>query len=393
MKLRKRLNRTISMIIVLMMIMSTFVYADLEDVSSNISGAILGDLQTGEILYEYNIDKPLALASISKLMTYSILKDYIAEGKINLDDEITISQNAANTVGSRLGMVEGEKIKVSTMIDALLIISGNDVAVAIAEHIAGSTDEFVKMMNEKAKKLGLTTAVFINPNGLPEDGKQPDQNYMSVKDLYSFVRYLLTTYPETLEITKKDELIIPERNFSKKSTNPLFGIVDGVDGLKTGYTDEAGICLVSTLPVSGNGQDKLDYRIIAIVMGALTHPERIEKSQALLEYGRNNFIMQKIASNEEKCDTITIGNAKIESVDVFVNDNYEKLIENGQTIKSEIVYNEEIKAPLEAGDKVGEINYYIGDEKINTIDVVVVDKVEKANIFVLIYRFFRNLFR
>jgi len=394
MRTNNKLIKFISMSMILIMLCSSFVYAgELDTVKDNLKGALLGDLETSEILYEYNIDKPLPLASISKLMTYSLLMDKVAEGKIKLDDEITISNNAANTEGSKFGMIEGEKIKVSMMIEALLIISGNDVATAIAEHVAGTEEEFVKMMNDKAKTLGLSSATFINPHGLPEENVQPDQNYMSIKDLYTFVRYLLTTYPQVLETTKKSELVIPERNFNRKSTNPLFGVVDGVDGLKTGYTDEAGICLVSTLPVKAQNQNSEDYRVIAIVMGAQTHPERIEKSKALLDHGRNDYIMQNLSNKDEVSDTIHIGNAKVENVNVYAKEDYSKLIKNGETIRSEKVYNDEIKAPIEKGTKIGELNYYIGNEKIKTVDIEVREDIQKANIFVRIFRFFRNLFK
>ncbi len=394
MRSNNKLIKFISMSMVLIMLCSSFVYAgEVDTVKDNLKGALLGDLETNEILYEYNIDKPLPLASISKLMTYSLLMDKVVEGKIKLDDEITISNNAANTEGSKFGMIEGEKIKVSMMIEALLIISGNDVATAIAEHVAGTEEEFVKMMNDKAKTLGLSSATFINPHGLPEENVQPDQNYMSIKDLYTFVRYLLTTYPQVLETTKKSELVIPERNFSRKSTNPLFGVVDGVDGLKTGYTDEAGICLVSTLPVKAQNQNSEDYRVIAIVMGAQTHPERIEKSKALLDHGRNDYIMQNLSNKDEVSDTIHIGNAKVENVNVYAKEDYSKLIKNGETIRTEKVYNEEIKAPIKEGTKIGELNYYIGNEKIKTVDLEVREDIKKANIFVRIFRFFRNLFK
>ncbi len=392
----KKFNRVISLIIIFIMTLSsfTFFYAvNLEGLNDRIHGALLGDLETGEILYEYNIDKALPLASISKLITYSILMDNIAEGKIKLDDEIIISDRVAKTEGSKFGMTAGEKIKVSMMIDALLIVSGNDAAAAIAEHIAGTQEEFVKMMYDKTNELGLSSAYFINVHGLPEDNVQPDQNYMSIKDLYTFVKYLLTTYPQILETTKRSELVIPERNFSRKSTNPLFGEVDGIDGLKTGYTDDAGICLVSTIPVKGQGQDSEDYRVIAIIMGAQTHPERIEKSKALLEHGRNDYINQKLSNKDEACDNIYIGNAKVENVDVYAKEDYNKLIKNGQTVRTEKVYNEKIKAPIEKGTKIGELSYYIGDEKIKTIDIEVRDDVQKANIFVRIFRFFRNLFK
>ena len=393
----KKFNRVISLVIIFITIMSSltsFYAADLEGVSDRIHGALLGDLETGEILYEYNVDEALPLASISKLITYSILMDKITEGKIKYDDEMTISENAAKTQGSKFGMKAGEKIKVSTMIDALLVISGNDVTTAIAEHIAGTEEEFVKMMYEKSKSLGLNSVHFINSHGYPLDDAETDQNYMSIKDLYAFVRYLLSTYPQVLEISKKTELVIPERNFNKKSTNPLFGNeIQGVDGLKTGYTDKAGICLVSTMPIKAKDQNSKDFRIIAIIMGAQTHPERIEKSKKLLEYGRDNYIDQKLSNKEEVYDKIHIDNAKVQDINVYAKEDYNKLTEVGQTVRVEKTYNEKIKAPLANGAKIGEINYYIGEEKIKTIDIEIREDVKKANFFVMIGRFFQNLFK
>jgi D-alanyl-D-alanine carboxypeptidase (penicillin-binding protein 5/6) len=372
----------------------TSIYAvDLEGLSDRIHGALLGDLETGEILFEHNIDQALPLASISKLIVYSILMDKITEGSIKYDDEITITENAARTQGSKFGIKPGEKIKVSMMIDALLIISGNDVTTAIAEHIAGTEDEFVKMMYEKTKSLGLNSVHFINSHGYPSDDIETDQNFMSIKDLYTFVRYLLNTYPQILETTKRTELIIPERNFNKKSTNPLFGEMDGVDGLKTGYTDKAGICLVSTMPIKAKDQSNKDFRIIAIVMGAQTHPERIEKSKKLLEHGRDNYINQVLSTKEDVYDKIHINNAKIQDVNVYAKEDYNKLTEAGQTVRIEKTYVEKIKAPLANGAKIGEINYYLLDEKIKTIDIEIREDVQKANFFVMIGRFFQNLFK
>jgi D-alanyl-D-alanine carboxypeptidase (penicillin-binding protein 5/6) len=373
---------------------STSIFAvDLEGLNDKIHGALLGDLETGEILYEHNIDQALPLASISKLIVYSILMDKITEGSIKYDDEITISENAVRTQGSKFGMKAGEKIKVSMMIDALLVISGNDVTTAIAEHIAGTEDEFVKMMYEKSKSLGLSSVHFINSHGYPSDDIETDQNYMSIKDLYTFVRYVLNTYPQILEITKKTELIIPERNFNKKSTNPLFGEMDGVDGLKTGYTDKAGICLVSTMSIKAKDQSNKDFRIIAIVMGAQTHPERIEKAKKLLEHGRDNYINQILSTKEDVYDKIHINNAKIQDINVYAKEGYNKLTVAGQTVRIEKTYIEKIKAPLANGAKVGEINYYLGDEKIKTIDIEIREDVQKANFFVMIGRFFQNLFK
>ncbi len=391
----KKFNRIISLAIVFVIIVSSFssLYAfEIDGVNDRIHGALLGDLETGQVLYEYNIDEALPLASISKLITYSILMDKITDGTIKYDDEMTISDFAAKTPGSKFGMKAGEKIKVSIMIDALLVISGNDVTTAIAEHIAGTEEAFVKMMYEKVESLGIKSAHFINSHGYPLDDAETDQNYMSIRDLYTFIRYLLSTYPQVLEITKKTELVIPERNFNKKSTNPLFGTeISGVDGLKTGYTDKAGICLVSTMPIKAKDQNNKDFRIIAIIMGAQTHPERIEKSKKLLEYGRDNYIYQKLSNKSNVLDTIHIENAKIQDINAYAKEDFDKLTKSNETVRVEKTYIENIKAPLTNGTKIGELNYYIGDEKIKTIDIEIREDVEKASFFTMVGRFFQNL--
>lgn len=393
----KTFGRIISLILVLMMISSASIYAlsvdtsELDFVGQDINGALLGDLESGTIIYGSNLDEAVALASITKLMTYTLLMDYVTENNVKMDEEIEISSTAANTWGSHFGMVPGEKIKLETLMDALLIVSGNDVAVALAEYVAGSESKFVDMMNEKAEEIGLTTATFINPSGLPEN-RDPDQNYMSVRDLFTFVRYLLSTYPQVLEITKNSELDLPERNFYKKATNPLFGEVHGVDGLKTGYTDKAGICLVSTLNVKSKFDTSKDYRIVSIVMGCTSQEERIEKSKALLDFGRNNFVAQHIANKDNTIGIAEVPNGAKTEIDVYAAENYDAFLPVVSKLKDEIIFNEEIEAPLKKGDKVGVVNYYCNDELIKTCDLVVQDDLEKAGFFTMILRFFQNLF-
>ena len=364
----------------------------------NIKGALLGDLETGTILYEYNIDEPLYIASTTKLMTYCLLMDKISKGEASIEDEITISEKAANTWGSKFGMTAGEKIKISTMIDALLVVSGNDVAAAIAEFVGGSEEKFIEMMNAKAKELGLNSAKYINSHGLPDENATPSENQLSVRDMFTLVRHILTTYPEILEVSSKTELSIPERNYRKASTNPFYKTdeyveynLDGVDGLKTGYTDAAGICLISTMPVSAKTSTSNDYRVISIIMGADTHPGRKEKSKTLLESGRDDYIYETLCSKDMSED-IYVWNANDTTVKTYIKEDYKKIIPNGAKIKTEIVYNEKIEAPLKTGDKVGEMNIYVNDELVNTVDVEVREEIGKTNIFILIWRFILGLF-
>lgn len=384
----KKFFRTISLFLIIIMLTNTISFADV-DISQNIKGALLGDLEKGEVLYQYNTNEQLAIASITKLMTYLLMMDAVSENKVSLDDEVLISGHAAMTEGSRFGLVAGEKVKLSILVKGMLIVSGNDCATAIAEYVGGTEDNFVKMMNEKAAELGLLSASYINPHGLPINDEETGQNHMSVADLYKLVRYLLKTYPEVLEVTKQKELVISERNFSKVATNPILPVIEGTDGLKTGYTDKAGLCLISTMPVTGQGQD---FRLIAIVMGAQTHDDRLIKTKQLLEYGLNNFSSRKLTDKEQIIDQVYISNSKDGKVDVCPSENFSKLVKNDETVKTKITYNDSVSAPLNKGEKIGTITMYINDKEVGQVDAVVTKNIEKANIFVRLLRFIKNIF-
>jgi len=383
----KKSRKILSLCLIIIMLTNTVVFGEI-NISENIKGALLGDLETGEILYEYNINEQLAMASITKLMTYLLMMDAVTAGEISLDDDVVISGHAAATEGSNFGILSGETIKLSLLVKGMLVVSGNDCATAIAEHVGKSEDNFVSMMNSKASELGLLSASFVNPHGLPINDEETGQNHISISDIYKLVRHLLTTYPQVLEITKLPELVVTERNFKKTATNPAIGVVEGVDGLKTGYTDKAGLCLVSTLPVTGNGDD---YRVIAIIMGGVTNEERLNKTKELLEYGKNNFNMQKVTDVSEIIDQVYISSSKEGKVDVYPAVDFSKLVNNDDIVSTKISYNESVKAPLSKGDKIGTISIYVNDEEIGQVDATVNENIKKANIFVRIIRFFTDL--
>jgi D-alanyl-D-alanine carboxypeptidase (penicillin-binding protein 5/6) len=383
----KKIKKTLLLCLIIIMLTNTLVFADI-NINENIKGALLGDLE-GEILYDYNINQQLAIASISKLMTYTVMMDKVSAGEISLDDDVVISGHAAATEGSNFGILAGETIKLRTLVEGMLIVSGNDCATAVAEYVGKTQDNFVNMMNTKASELGLLSASFINPHGLPINDEETGQNYMSVSDLYKLVQHVLRTYPEILEITKRPELVITERNFSRAATNPILGVVEGADGLKTGYTDKAGICLVSTMPVKGNG---IDYRLIGIILGAQTHEDRINKTIELLEYGKNNFIKLKLTDVSEAVDKVYISNSKSGKVNVYPASEFNKIIKTQDFITTKITYNETVKAPLSKGEKIGTISILVNGEEIGQVDATVNENIEKANILVRIVRAFINLF-
>ena len=384
----KKIRKILSLCLIIIMLTNTVVFGEI-NINDNIKGAILGDLETGEILYEYNINEQLAIASITKLMTYTIMMDAVTAGEISLDDDVVISGHAAATEGSNFGILSGETVKLSLLVKGMLIVSGNDCATAIAEHVGKTEGNFVSMMNSKASELGLLSASFVNPHGLPINDEETGQNHMSVSDVYKLARHILTTYPEILEVTKQPELVVTERNFRKTATNPMLRIIEGVDGLKTGYTDKAGLCLVSTLPVEVNGDS---FRLVAIIMGAQTAEQRLDKTKTLLEYGKNNFHMEKLTDLSQAVDQVYISSSKTGKVDVFPAVDYNKLVNKDDVVKTKITYNETVKAPLSKGDKIGTISIFVNDVEIGQVDATVNENIEKANIFVRIFRYFVNLF-
>ena len=385
----KNLRKMLSLCLLIIVLTNTLVFAADINVDENIKGALLGDFESGEILYEYNVNRQLAIGSISKLMTYTVMMDKVSQGEISLDDDVLISGHAAATEGSSFGILAGETIKLRTLVNAMLITSGNDCATAVAEHVGKTQDNFVNMMNAKASELGLLSASFINPHGLPINDEETGQNYMSVSDLYKLVQHVLGTYPEILEITKQPELVVPERNFSKPATNPILGIVEGADGLKTGYTDKAGLCLVSTMPVKGSGQD---FRLIGIILGAQTHDDRLNKTIELLDYGKNNFKKSKLTDVSEVIDKVYISNSKTGKVNIFPASELSRVIKNEDVVTTKITYNESVKAPLSKGDIIGRISIFVNGEEIGQVEAAVNDNIEKANILVRLGRFFKDLF-
>ncbi|WP_312700383.1 D-alanyl-D-alanine carboxypeptidase family protein [Sedimentibacter sp.] len=382
-----KMKKILSVCLLIIILTNTVVYGDI-NINDNIKGALLGDLETGEIIYEYNINEQLAIASMSKLMTYLVLMDAVSDGKVSLDDDIVVSGHAASTDGSKFGLVSGETIKLSLLVKGLLIVSGNDCATAIAEHVGNTVDNFVKMMNEKSSELGLLSGSFINPHGLPVNDEKTGQNHMSAADLYKLTRHILTEYPEVLEITKQGELVVTERNYRKQATNPILGVVEGADGLKTGFTDKAGLCLVSTLPVNG----EQGFRLIGIIMGASTYEDRVNKTKELLEYGRDNFRYDKIIKQSEVADNVYITNSKDGRIEVFPSSDYNKILKNNDVVKTKISYNDTVKAPLKSGDKIGTISIYVNDKEVGQVDAVVNKDIQVANILIRIIRFFENIF-
>ena len=271
-------------------------YIDINELDENhyfspLNGCLVGDVDTGEIFYEYNGDHACAMASTTKLMTYTVLMDAVAEGKVSLDDMVYISAKAEELSKGRDAVIylkQGEAYPLRELLNAMLIISSNESALALAEHVAGSEEAFVSMMNEKAQSLGMSEmTVFYNPHGLPSYTDNlintKRQNYISPEDMFILCSYIFAVYPEITDITSLTECTLDTVDTRIVSTNPMLHNVEGVNGLKTGTTDRAGYCLVSSLPVY-DGESC--HTIVAIELGAENMPIRGQTSEIMLRYGK-----------------------------------------------------------------------------------------------------------
>lgn len=377
-KMKKRLCLFLTIILILIPVI---VHGDSFD--ENVRSVLLGDYESGKIFYEKSIDDKVEIASLTKIMTYLVTMDYVTSGEVNLDDLVTISENAAKLRGSSFMLKEGEEISLRTLLESIMIVSGNDSCVAVAEYIAGSEEKFVKLMNDKAKEIGLTNTYYYNSSGYPLSSGE--ENYMSTRDLFELTRYVIKKYPQVLEITKKKNLSVPSRNFEKENTNPLLNLIDGIDGFKTGYTDKAGKCLISTIRVSESEDNEKPFRLIGIVMGAESDEERTDVSKRLIEYGLQNYSYKKVLGKNEVITLIEVKNAKDALVDVFPQKDLIIFVKEGQNIEKKITLNENIKAPLSPGDKVGKIVISNGIGEKYSIDLVVNSYVRKKNIFDFIF--------
>ena len=258
-----------------------------------VNGALVGDVTTGEIYYRYQADTAYPIASISKLMTYLLVMDALSAGQIALEDQVVVSDAAyALSVSEDGGKVleAGGEVTVRDLLLAALLPSSNECAFCLAEAVAGSEESFVQMMNEKAKELGLSQAIFFNSNGLPAYTNDPvpskRQNRMSAEDMFRLVSYLLKVYPQVTDITSLQSAYLESLEIVVNNTNPLLYNMSGVTGLKTGTTNKAGACLVTSLTADDGN---MEHDLVVIVLGTEDSIERGRVSGLLAKYALEAF--------------------------------------------------------------------------------------------------------
>lgn len=339
--------------------------------------SILVDQLTGRVITEKDADESVPLASISKVMTFYVAQDALAAGEVKENDLVTITKDMLKVSGSTMHLKEGEKVKFIELLKGLMLVSANDGAIAIASHVCdGDVDAFVDRMNEKAKKIGMKNTYFINPNGLPiydwskPEGTPPKQNHSSARDISKMAIALLDDYEEeTIEITSKRMDKDSSRDFNYYNTNPLI-VYPNVDGLKTGYTDLAGYCLVFTNKMSSKGEDVPENRMIGVVMGNWCKEDRVKSATALYKLGEN-YHTEKIC---KKGDNVASG--CIEDIDELQNINLQAKDDCCAVIKDNEEYTEKVKykkidGSINENTVVAELEYIdeYGDV-ISSVDLV-----------------------
>ncbi|MCE3020631.1 D-alanyl-D-alanine carboxypeptidase [Parvimonas micra] len=349
------------------------------------TASLIGDANSGALFIAENIDEALPIASISKLMTFLLVKEKIAEGKFKLEDKVKVSVTASSEEGSSLDLKAGEEISVKDLLDGLMIVSGNDAAVALAELVGETESKFVTMMNDKASELGLKNATFINASGLTKNGQD---NKMSTRNIFTLSKTIIEKYPEVLEYAKTTVLEQPSRNFKKESTIPLVGEVEGVDGLKTGHTDEAGYCLVSTMKIK---KGESEFRIISVLMGAKTKADRAQYMKDMLNYAKQNIETRKLIDIEKFTKKVDVKSASNGYVELVPKEDIERVSMKGINYTTEVNVGE-VKLPLKKGDKVGEILIKNSNEVIATVDLVAKEDYSKAGLLSRTVRLIKTIF-
>lgn len=352
------------------------VYPDLGIESESV---VLYDMKLKKIVYQKNPDSVIPTASLAKIMTLSIASDKLKNSDVKNTDEVTISEKAWKTGGSRMFIEVGKQVPFGELFKGVAVISGNDAAVSIAEHISGSTEEFVKEMNAKAAELKMNNTTFETVNGLPIDGLM---DVSTAKDLTLLTIDYLKKYPDNLKIhSMKSYAFDNGRNvIEQKNRNPLLKSYEGADGLKTGWI-EGHHNLIGT--AQGNG-----IRLIAVIMSSPSEEVRAQDAKKLLDYGFSQYRVYSFADKDELVEKVTVYKAKdIKKTSVVYENKTEITIHNmdAKKIKQKIDIPDYITGGKKKGDVIGSKKIYLGDEVIETINIVLTEDLPKSNLITTIF--------
>ena len=337
------------------------------------TNALLLDADTGTVLFEKDADIPMPPASMSKLMTVYVLFEALKNGRLSMEDEFVVSENAwriggAASGGSTMFLNPGEKVKIKDLLRGIIIQSGNDACITVAENLAGSETAFAEILNEKAKELGLTGSSFKNATGLPDP-----QHRMTARDLAKLAQVLIQKFPEYYSIFSEKEFTY--NGIKQDNRNPLLYRVGGADGLKTGHTIESGYGLTGALKTTDG------RRLVVIVNGLKTIRERDSESAKLATYGMAGFKVTTLISADKIVEKIPVWLGAEDSVEVITEKEVKVTLPlSKKEPKVTIVYDTPVKAPIKKGDVLAHL--IIKDENINEkVNLLAIKDIEKAGYF------------
>lgn len=347
-------------------------------------GYLLMDAASGHIIVEHNAEQRLPPASLTKMMTAYIAEAELQKGNLSEDDMAPISVKAWKMGGSRMFVKEGTRVSVGDLLKGIIIQSGNDASVAMAEYIAGSEDAFADLMNQHARRLGMNQSHFMNATGWPAEN-----HFTTARDMAILARAIVRDFPEHYDIYAEKEFTY--NGITQQNRNLLLWRDESVDGLKTGHTEEAGYCLVSSAKKDG-------MRLIAVVMGTDSEGARARESQKLLTYGFRFFETYKAYSAGDILDTAELWMGDKDQVRLGLAEDLVLTIprESHENLKAEVTVNPQLQAPINQGEKYGTVTVRMNNELLVEKPLVALESVEEAGLFTRLWHhillFFKGLF-
>jgi len=339
----------------------------------NLSSYILMEASTNTVIAEFNSDHQIAPASMTKVMSGYVIADQVANGSISLDDKVLISEKAWKTGGSKMFIEAGKRVSVKDLLSGIIIQSGNDATIAMAEYVAGSEEGFVDFMNAYASEMGLTNSLFQNATGFSDPN-----HFTSAKDLAKLTQALINKFPDHYATYKEREFTFS--GIRQLNRNKLLWRDDSVDGVKTGHTDSAGFCLISSAK-------RNDMRLIAVVAGSESDNKRLTASQRLLEYGFRFYATQKLVSEKVKVTSAKVWGGKTNKVALGSSKDIYLTLPRSEfkNIKANYQFNNNLQAPIEVGQMIGSIEFTSNDRLVLSAPLVAIENIEAKGFFGMLW--------
>ena len=344
------------------------------------ASAVLMEKETGTLLYEQNAHEKLEPASVTKIMTLLLVMEAVDSGQIALDDTVAVSAYAAGMGGSQVYLKEGEQMTVSELIKCVTVVSGNDCAVALAEHLSGSEAAFVARMNQRAQELGMTDTNFVNCTGLPAPG-----HVTSAYDIALMSRDLILHHPSIRDYTTIWMDSIRDGTFGLTNTNRLVRFYQGATGLKTGSTDSALYCMSATAERDG-------MELIAVVMKAPTSAQRFEDAKALLDYGFASYALVSVYP-ESPLAPVDVLLGTVSQVQPQLQRECRLLVRKGEAgqVTTRLTLPQDLEAPVEQGQILGRMEVYVGEELRDSVPITAAQPVDRLTVPGIFSRLLRQL--